>query len=142
MEKIKKIMNKILTKEVILYIIFGILTTVVNLVSFYILYEIFNWDKNLSNFIAIILCVLFAYVTNKDWVFHSEAKTLKEKTTEFFKFMSGRAFTMIIEFFGGVLLFQTAIPEMISKCFLTVVVIILNFFISKFFAFANKKEDE
>ena len=52
--------------------------------------------------------------------------------------MAGRAFTMIIEFVGGLILFQTPIPEMISKCIVTIVVIILNFFISKLFAFKHK----
>ncbi len=45
---------------------------------------------------------------------------------------------MMVEFGVCVVLFKTAIPEMISKCFMTVIVIILNFFISKFFAFKKK----
>ena len=137
-EKIKKVIEKILTKEVILYIVFGLLTTIINLGSFYVFNNIWQWNENLSNLIAIILAVLVAYITNKDLVFHSEAKTLKEKLQEFFKFMLGRAFTMIVEFLGGFLLFQTPIPEMVSKAFITVLVIILNFFISKFFAFNHK----
>lgn len=132
-------MKKILTKEVILYIVFGLLTTVINLGSFYMFHDIWQWNENLSNLIAIILAVLVAYITNKDLVFHSEAKTAKEKVQEFFKFIVGRVFTMIVEFLGGFLLFQTPIPEMVSKAFITVLVIILNFFISKFFAFNHKK---
>lgn len=136
----KELMKKVLTKEVILYIVFGVLTTVVNLASFYVMDSLLGWDKNVSNIIAIILAVLVAYVTNKDLVFHSEAKTAKEKLYEFFKFIAGRAFTMVIEFVGCWLLFQTPIPEMISKCIVTVVVIILNFFISKFFAFKKNNK--
>ena len=139
MEKIKKVMEKVLTKEVILYIVFGLLTTVINLGSFFVFHDLWQWNENLSNLIAIILAVLVAYITNKDLVFHSEAKTGKEKLQEFFKFILGRAFTMIVEFLGGFLLFQTPIPEMISKAFITVIVIILNFFISKFFAFNKKR---
>lgn len=142
MEKIKSIIEKRFTKEIILYIVFGLLTTIINIGAFYVMNDIWLWDKNLSNFIAIVLAVLAAYVTNKDLVFHSEAKTRKEKLQEFVKFILGRAFTMMIEFLGGFLLFQTVIPEMISKVFLTIVVIILNFFISKFFAFRNKKVKE
>ncbi len=140
MEKIKKITEKILTKEVILYIIFGLLTTIINLGSFYVLNSLWKWNENIANLIAILLAVLVAYLTNKDLVFHSEASGIKEKLQEFFKFMVGRAFTMIVEFLGGFVLFQTAIPEMISKAFITVIVIILNFFISKFFAFSKKKK--
>lgn len=139
MEKIKKIIEKFLTKEVILYVIFGLFTTAVNLGAFYLMNTILKWDKNVANLIAIVLAVLFAYITNKDLVFHSEAKTLKAKWMEFFKFIAGRTFTMIIEFVGGWLLFLTPIPEMISKLVVTVVVVILNFFISKFFAFKTKK---
>lgn len=135
MEKIKGIMKKVLTKEVILYIIFGVTTTIINLGTFYVMHDIWNWNENVSNFIAIILAVLVAYITNKDLVFHSEAKTIKEKGSEFLKFIAGRAFTMVVEFLGGMLLFQLPIPEILSKLFVTVVVVILNYFISKYFAF-------
>lgn len=140
MEKIKRLSEKLLTKEVILYVVFGVLTTIVNLGSFYIFTNILKWEENISNIIAITLAVLFAYITNKDLVFHSEADTKKEKVNEFFKFIAGRAFTMVVEFVGCFLLFMTPIPQMISKCFVTVIVIILNFFISKFFAFKKKKK--
>ena len=70
MEKLKEIMKKVLTKEVILYIIFGVFTTLVNLVSFFVMNSIFKWIQNLSNFIAILIAVLFAYITNKHLVFH------------------------------------------------------------------------
>ena len=124
MEKIENLMKKILTKEVIFYIIFGILTTIVNLGSFFVMNDILNWN---------------AYITNKDLVFHSEAKTSKEKITQFLKFILGRAFTMVVEFVGGLILFTLPIPNIITKAGLTVIVIILNFFISKFFAFKSKK---
>ena len=126
-------------QEIILYIVFGVLTTVVNLGVFFVLNNLLKWNENVANFIAILLAVLFAYITNKDLVFHSKAEKKKKKLTEFLKFMAGRAFTMVIEFLGGLLLFQTSIPEMISKLIVTVVVVILNFFISKFFAFKSKK---
>ena len=130
-----------LTKEVMLYIVFGVFTTIVNLGSFYVMNNLLHWNENISNFVAILLAVLFAYITNKDLVFHSDAEGLKEKLQEFVRFMVGRAFTMVVEFLGGWILFKTAIPVMISKCFVTIVVIILNFFISKFFAFKSKTKE-
>ena len=141
MEKIKALIKKVCTKEVILYIVFGILTTVVNLGTFYIMNSLLLWDENVSNIIAIVLAVLFAYITNKDLVFHSEARKIKERLIQFFKFMLGRAFTMVVEFFGCLVLFQTSIPNIVSKCLVTVVVIVLNFFISKFFAFKTKNKE-
>ena len=137
MEKIRKLIKKVLTKEVILYIVFGIFTTIVNLGSFYIMNSLLHLEENISNFIAILLAVIFAYITNKDLVFHSNAKGIKNRLIQFLKFMLGRAFTMIVEFVGGLVLFKIPIPNIITKAFLTVVVIILNFFISKFFAFKN-----
>ena len=137
MEKIRKLIKKVLTKEVILYIVFGIFTTIVNLGSFYIMNSLLHLEENISNFIAILLAVIFAYITNKDLVFHSNAKGIKNRLIQFLKFMLGRTFTMIVEFVGGLVLFKIPIPNIITKAFLTVVVIIVNFFISKFFAFKN-----
>lgn len=139
-EKLIKLIKKVCTKEIIFYAIFGVLTTVLNLGVFYVLSNLLHWNENISNVIAIVIAVLFAYFTNKDLVFHSEAKTLKAKWKEFAKFISGRAFTMIIEWVGGALLFLTPMPQMVSKLIVTVVVVILNFFISKFFAFKKTKK--
>lgn len=135
MEKVKELIKKVCTKEVILYAVFGVLTTLVNIGTFAIMTNLFKINENVSNIIAIILAVLFAYVTNKDLVFHSKAQGGKEKLNEFIKFIAGRAFTMVVEFVGCYLMFKLPIPEMISKCIITVLVIVLNFFISKFFAF-------
>ena len=139
-ENIKKIVKKVLTKETILYIVFGILTTIINISLFFILNSILKLEENISNIIAILLAVLFAYITNRDLVFHSGAKTLKEKLVEFTKFIAGRAFTIAVEFVGGLILFELPIPNIITKLGFTVIVIILNFFISKFFAFKSKRE--
>ena len=145
MEKIKSIIQKVLTKEVMLYIAFGLFTTVVNLGSFYVLNTLLHVDENISNFVAILLAVLFAYITNKDLVFHSEAKGFNEKFKEFWKFIAGRALTMLLEFGLDALLFlipavnSSSLWQMIVKMFVTVIVIILNFFISKFFAFKKSK---
>ncbi|MGN1327353.1 MAG: GtrA family protein [Clostridia bacterium] len=136
MKKLVEIIKKVCTKEVILYGAFGLLTTAVNIGTFSLLTYVFHFNENIANAIAIILAVIFAYFTNKDWVFHSGARNLKEKFIEFSKFILGRAFTMFIEYFGCLLLFAICpIPQIISKCIITVIVIILNFFISKFFAF-------
>lgn len=136
MEKFKELIKKVCTKEVIFYGVFGILTTVINIGLFYILNSLFNVEENLSNNIAIVAAVLFAYFTNRKLVFNSKANGFKEKFIEFCKFMLGRLFTMIIESLGFFALFNLlGIQELISKILITVIVVILNFFISKFFAF-------
>ena len=126
MKKIKELIDKVFTKEIILYGVFGLFTTFVNLLIFYILTHI-GLEENLSNIIAVITSILFAYFTNRKYVFNSSAITFKEKFKEFYKFILGRAFTMIIEIVGFYLLHNIiGIEEMISKVVLTVVVIILN----------------
>lgn len=138
-----KFAQKIFTKEIILYAIFGILTTIINIGSFYIMTSFLHINENLANNIAIIIAVLFAYFTNKDMVFHSKAEGFGENFIEFCKFILGRLFTMIIESVGGSLLFKfVPIPAIISKCFITIIVIILNFFISKFFTFKSSTQEE
>lgn len=97
MEKLISLIKEICTKEVIFYGIFGILTTVINIGVFYLLSKFMHVEENISNNIAIILAVLFAYFTNRKLVFNSTASNFKEKLIEFGKFILGRLFTMIIE---------------------------------------------
>ena len=104
--KNNELVKKFLTKEIILYAIFGVLTTLINIGSFYIMTTFLSVDENLANNIAIVLAVLFAYVTNKDLVFHSQAKGFGEKFIEFCKFILGRLVTMFIESVGGSLVIQ------------------------------------
>lgn len=141
-KEMKNIIKNLLKNQIVLYGIFGVLTTLVNLVVFWILQSILKLNENLSNAIAIISAIIFAYVTNRVWVFNSQAKEGKEILQEFLKFVSGRCITMIIEFYACLKLFETTIPIMVSKITVTVVVIILNFFISKFFAFKNSRKGE
>lgn len=142
MKKIKDLVHTLFNKDVILYIIFGVLTTLVNLVSFYLMTTFLHCNENLANFIAISLAILFAYITNRKLVFHSTAKGFKENFNEFLKFIAGRAITMIIELIGGFILFKTPLPAIISKCIVSVVIVILNFVISKFFTFRKVKTNE
>ena len=145
MEKIKGLIKKVCNREVISYIIFGVLTTIVNIVVSYVLKAFFNIEGNIASTIGIICSILFAYFTNRKWVFHSDANTLKEKWIEFGKFILGRGFTMVVEIVGVFLLndvvhsfygiFSDNTAYLINKMIMTVIVIILNFFISKFFVF-------
>lgn len=130
-----KIKEKLLNREVIMYVIFGIATTLVNLIVSFILEGIVNLNGEIASAIGIIASILFAYFTNRKWVFQTKAKG-KENIKEFGRFILGRAFTMIVEQ-CGVIIFYTHmnLPFMPVKLSLTIVVIILNFFLSKFFAF-------
>ena len=136
MEQIQGLIKKFCTKEVISYVIFGVLTTLVNIIVSTVLESVCHMEGNLASTIGIIASILFAYFTNRKWVFNSKAVTVKEKGIEFGKFLLGRGVTMLIEMGGFFLLYTVlTIPFFISKCTITVLVVILNFFISKFFAF-------
>ena len=151
MEKLKEILNKVLNKEVISYIIFGVLTTLVNIIVSFVLKAWLNVEGNIASTVGIVASILFAYFTNRKWVFHSTAHGFKEKLTEFGKFILGRAFTMVVEIVGVFLLndvlhsfytvFSENIAYLVNKCIITVIVIILNFFVSKFFAFKKISKD-
>ena len=140
MGKLKKLLKKVLTREVIMYIIFGVLTTLVNLIVSFVLEGPFKLDGAWASAIGIVASILFAYFTNRKMVFNTTAKGFKDNFNEFIKFILGRAVTMVIEQ-GGVVIFYSimGLAFMPVKLSLTIIVVILNFFFSKFFAF--KKED-
>lgn len=145
MEKLKVLVQKIFNREVIFYLIFGVLTTIVNIFVSYVLKAFLHLEENLASTIGIIASILFAYFTNRKWVFNSTARVAKEKWIEFGKFILGRSITMVIEILGVFLLtkvlyafygiFSDNIAFLIDKSIITVIVIVLNFFISKFFTF-------
>lgn len=128
-----KIIQKIYNNSGIRYIFFGGCTTLVNLVSFYLLRRA-GIELNISNIISIILAVLFAYFVNAKFVFEG-----KLCFSSFCKFIGARATTMIIEV-GGVWLLVSIMnfPDMIGKFLTQIIVLILNYIFSKFFVFKKK----
>ena len=151
MNIIKKFLNneivkKFLNKEVILYVIFGALTTLVNIASFWIFTRIIvlnhNEDLNriIANTVAWILSVLFAYITNRIWVFDSKSKgidMLKETVSFFSARLASLGMDMGILYLGATIL---KFPDMPVKIFSNVLVIIFNYVFSKFFIFKNKED--
>lgn len=132
---IKKI-KILLGNQIIRYIFFGGLTTLVNLISYFMLRNICNISINISNVISISLSILFAYVVNSKYVFHTKQTTIKSKLYEFSKFISARFITMLIEIIG-VFLFTSVmqIQDFISKLLIQVIVLILNYVFSKLLVF-------
>lgn len=152
MNKIKELFLKY--KELITYVIFGVLTTVVNFVAFWILSRALGERLYLlNNAIAWIISVAFAYVTNKLWVFDSKSWEAKLVLKEIAEFVAARLFSFGVEE-GGLFLFVTVMRfdrfsftllgfeitgQLIAKVILAVIVVILNYFFSKFVIFAKKK---
>lgn len=129
-------------KEIILYLIFGVLTTIVSLVSYYLL-TITILDPNnaislqIANILSWICAVLFAYITNRKYVFESNNKN---KIKEISKFVGSRIITLILDMLimgigVSILCFNDKIMKIISQ----VVVIVLNYILSKIFVFKKKK---
>lgn len=140
-EKIESLLKKFLNKQVIMYIIFGVLTTLVNLGISFFLEGVFNINGAWASAIGIMASIIFAYFTNRKWVFESQASNKKEKLNEFIKFILGRALTMIIEQGGVIILYSVMnLPFAPVKLSLTIIVIVLNFFFSKFFAFKKNEK--
>lgn len=122
-------------KEIILYLIFGVLTTLVDYVSYAVLLTI-GIQYIASNAIAISLSIIFAYVTNKLWVFDSQAKGIKENLIEFSKFIGTRLFSMAVNMFGLILLVEICyMGEYLAKALLALIVIVLNYVLSKLYTF-------
>lgn len=136
MEKIKGLFKKY--KEIILYLLFGGCTTLVNIISYYILSKI-GLGTAMSTVIAWILSVLFAYVTNRIFVFASKAKgfaAVFKETAGFFlcRLATGLLDLAIMVVFVDVLHFNGMAIKILSN----IIVIILNYGASKLMIFKNR----
>lgn len=127
-------------REVLLYLVFGGLTTLINIISFYILRKL-NIKIYTSNVIAWILSVLFAFITNKLFVFESKNKKAKENVKEVISFFFFRVLSLIFDMaFMYVMIQIFTANEMFSKVISNILVIILNYLFSKLFIFKSQKE--
>lgn len=139
MNNIKKIINK----ETFLYLIFGLLTTLVDFVSYLILTRL-SVNYMAANVIAWILAVVFAYITNKIFVFNSKSSEKQLLLNEFTGFISARLFSLafsLVFIYTAVTLFH--VNDVIAKIISSVFVVIINYVLSKFYIFkGNGNEDE
>ena len=125
-----------LGREIILYVIFGVLTTLVNFVTYIFFVRFLNINYLISNVLAWFLSVLFAYVTNKIWVFESKNKNILREMS---LFLGGRLFSGVVDTgLMYVLIDILSVGDLISKIIIQVIVVILNYVISKIIVF--KKE--
>ena len=93
------LIKKLYASDVVRYVFFGGCTTLVNLVSFFLLRQA-GVQRDLANVISIILAILFAYVVNSKFVFQDNCETLKDHFRPFCKFVGARGVTMAIEVAG------------------------------------------
>lgn len=125
--------------DILIYLVFGVLTTVVNYAVYLPVYNFCGISAAVSNMIAWVVAVIFAFLTNKPFVFHSHDWSVKTVVPELIKFVSCRLASGVME---TVILFL-AVDLMdwngnIWKLITQVLVIIINYVGSKLLVFRNK----
>ncbi len=151
---IKKLFEKY--KELISYVFFGVLATIVSLVSFKVFDAIIGAKLYLlSNVISWLITVIFAYFTNKLWVFESKSWKADVVIKELIEFFGARIFSLVVESAGLWLLVDimhmgkiswdifdfNLNGNMIAKIIMQVVVVILNYVFSKLVIFRHKNKN-
>lgn len=135
-------LKKILNRQTVSYVFFGGCTTMVNLISYWLLRNLVGIDVTKANFFAIVLAIFFAYAVNKLFVFESHSENIRELLYEMGQFVSMRLLTMFIEIFGVVMLNSVwGMDDWIAKLIIQVVVLVLNFIFSKLFVFREKESE-
>ncbi|MDD4387373.1 MAG: GtrA family protein [Clostridia bacterium] len=134
---VKRLIKKY--KAVVLYLIFGVLTTILNIVTYWLLSNVLNIYYMVSNIVAWCLAIAVAYLTNRVYVFNSDKIDKKGILKEIAVFISVRLSSLAVDviiMYIGVSLLQ--INDMIIKIFANFVVIVINYIMSKKIVFKNK----
>ena len=157
MKKIRALFEKY--REIIAYLFWGVMTTLVSWLSYALFEFIFHavpgtlfgvaLSIQLANILSWICAVLFAYVTNKLWVFESKSWEAAVVWPELVKFISARAATGVLEIAGVPLLVRLGLDQTLlgregfaAKILVSIVVIILNYVLSKLVVFRKNRENE
>ena len=122
-------------KHVILYVVFGALTTAVNIVSYWLMSRFLHLSVEISTAAAWVLSVLFAYVTNRTWVFESRAKGTEAIAKEIVSFFLSRLIMFVF-------VTKLSLPDMPVKLASNVIVIVLNYILSRFLVFRKTEDSE
>lgn len=139
MKEIKQLYTKY--KEVVNYLVFGVLSTIVNFATYYISARIIGIDEVISSGISWFCAVLFAYITNKIFVFESKTHGIKEFLKEMISFFLARIISGILCDVGTFALMVKVlhINDIFSKIVTQVMVVVVNYIFSKLVIFKNKK---
>ena len=126
-------------KAVISYLFFGACATFINIGTYIICFDVFHISNMVSNVIAWVTAVIFAFFTNKLWVFESKSFDGKVFFWEMFSFFGCRLLTLVVDLaimYVGVDVMQW--NEILFKVIANIVVIILNYVASKLIIFKKK----
>lgn len=124
-----------LDRELFLYVVFGTFTFIVNIAVYFFFETLLGVNYLISNVLAWFFSVLFAYITNRKWVFESRSPDILKEMSLFFggRIFSGAVDTALMYLFIDVLLIGNAI----SKIVVQIIVIILNYVFSKLIVFKD-----
>lgn len=126
-------------EEVIKYLFIGGCTTIVSLVSYFIFANVVEMHYQAANVLSWVLAVVFAYVTNKTFVFRSKYAGVKRTLLEMGSFVSFRLASLAVEIISMYFFVQIwKIDDNIVKLMNQVIVTVLNYIFSKFFIFRTK----
>lgn len=136
-----RIYHKLVNRETITYGVVGVLTTIVNFVSYEGLYRV-GIPNLTANAIAWLIAVTFAYFANKLKVFASKSDTMKDEAVKITKFFGARLITLGVEQLGMyIFINQLGFYRLLVKALLCVIVIILNYIFSKLYIFNKDQND-
>ena len=133
---------RLLNRETVSYVVFGVLTTLVNMVAYGIFYNALGIHNLVSNALAWVAAVLFAYVVNKLFVFRSRTDTAKALAREFGLFLAARLFSFAVdELCMGLLVNLLHANGGVAKVAVNVIVMVMNYFFSKWIIFKQQPPD-
>lgn len=134
MSTLKKLYQK--NEEIINYLVFGGLTTLVNVVVFFVFNSLLGVQYLIANAISIVLSILFAFFTNKKYVFKSETLTAQAWLKEFLLFCSFRLISAGFDMLSmWILVGGLELDSNLAKLATQFIVVVLNYFFSKWFIF-------
>jgi putative flippase GtrA len=123
---------RVLNRETISYVIFGVLTTLVNMIVYGLCYNTLGLHNLISNAVAWVVAVLFAYAVNKLFVFRSRTQTAAQTLREFGLFIAARLFSFGVDELGMWLLVDIArVNGGLAKIAVNIIVLLMNYFFSK-----------
>lgn len=123
-------------REIVNYLVFGMITTLINLVSYALLTQLLNTDFKTATTIANLLAVLFAFITNKLYVFRSRDKNFIIVTKELSSFLLSRLMSYGLDLVTMIILVEfLRFNDMVAKVIANILVIVFNYLASKFFVF-------
>lgn len=128
-------------KEVLLYLFFGGLTFVISVVTYAYFNQIVKMPVLIANIVSWVIAVLFAFLTNRIWVFQSATKTIAAFFRQMISFFAGRIVTLLVEeCILAIFVDQLHFASVWMKIIAQIVVIILNYVISKLFVFKKQEK--